>query len=164
MKYLTHYSEPVKQQVRALIDGNRLGDLLLQKYPKAHTVTTDKALYGYVTEIKNTYLKKSQPLSKVAYDGKIHVIKHALGTHTYAYRLQGSKIKTKNEIRIASLFRSVPEEFLRMIAVHELAHLKEKEHNKAFYNLCTHMEPQYHQLEFDLRLYLTHVEISGRLY
>ena len=42
-----------------------------------------------------------------------------------------------------------------MIAVHELAHIKEAEHNKAFYQLCLHMEPDYHQLEFDLRLYLT---------
>jgi predicted metal-dependent hydrolase len=41
-----------------------------------------------------------------------------------------------------------------MIVVHELAHLKEKEHNKAFYQLCCHMEPQYHQLEFDMRLWL----------
>ncbi len=48
-----------------------------------------------------------------------------------------------------------------MITVHELAHLKEKDHNKAFYNLCRLMEPQYHQYEFDLRLYLTHLEASG---
>jgi predicted metal-dependent hydrolase len=42
--------------------------------------------------------------------------------------------------------------------VHELAHLKEREHDKAFYALCCHMEPGYHQLEFDLRLYLTHLD------
>jgi len=42
-----------------------------------------------------------------------------------------------------------------MIVVHELAHLKERAHDKAFYALCTHMAPDYHQLEFDLRLYLT---------
>jgi UTP pyrophosphatase len=39
--------------------------------------------------------------------------------------------------------------------VHELAHLKEREHNRAFYALCEHMEPGYHQLEFELRLWLT---------
>jgi hypothetical protein len=32
---------------------------------------------------------------------------------------------------------------------------KESDHNKAFYQLCTHMAADYHQLEFDLRLYLT---------
>jgi predicted metal-dependent hydrolase len=48
-----------------------------------------------------------------------------------------------------------------MIAVHELAHVKEKEHDKAFYKLCCYMEPAYHQYEFDLRLYLTHIDLSG---
>ena len=28
-------------------------------------------------------------------------------------------------------------------------------YDKAFYQLCCHMEPQYHQLEFDTRLWLT---------
>lgn len=43
-----------------------------------------------------------------------------------------------------------------MIVVHELAHLKESDHNKAFYRLCEFMQPGYHQFEFDLRLHLTH--------
>ena len=60
-----------------------------------------------------------------------------------------------SEIRIASLFREAPADFLRMIVVHELAHLKEPAHDKAFYALCQHMAPDYHQLEFDLRLWLT---------
>ena len=47
-----------------------------------------------------------------------------------------------------------------MIVVHELAHLKEREHNKAFYALCMHMEPDYHQLEFHLRLWLTAQELT----
>ena len=51
-----------------------------------------------------------------------------------------------------------------MIVVHELAHLKEKEHNKAFYQLCQYMLPDYHQLEFEMRLYLTHLEVDGALY
>ena len=55
----------------------------------------------------------------------------------------------------SQFLRNAPEPFLRMIVVHELAHLKEKEHDKAFYQLCCHMEPQYHQLEFDTRLWLT---------
>ena len=29
------------------------------------------------------------------------------------------------------------------------------DHNKAFYQLCQYMLPDYHQLEFDLRVYLT---------
>ena len=50
-----------------------------------------------------------------------------------------------------------------MIVVHELAHLKHADHDKAFYQLCTHMLPDYHQLEFDVRLYLTYREAVGPL-
>jgi predicted metal-dependent hydrolase len=63
---------------------------------------------------------------------------------------------------VASLFKEVPLDLLRMIVVHELAHMKERDHDKAFYALCTHMEPSYHRLEFDLRLYLTHLEAGGK--
>lgn len=56
------------------------------------------------------------------------------------------------------MFRDAPAEFLKMIVVHELAHLKEPAHDRAFYRLCTHMAPDYHQLEFDMRLYLTLLE------
>jgi predicted metal-dependent hydrolase len=55
----------------------------------------------------------------------------------------------------------MPPEFLRMIVVHELAHMKEREHDKAFYHLCRHMEPDYPQLEFDLRAYLTYLDATG---
>jgi len=48
-----------------------------------------------------------------------------------------------------------------MIVVHELAHLREKDHDKSFYQLCQHMEPRYHQLEFELRVYLTYLDAGG---
>ena len=98
----------------------------------------------------------------MAFDGKLHVIRHALGTHTSISRVQGSKLKSKSEIRIAAVFKEMPPEFLRMIVVHELAHIKEREHDKAFYQLCRHMEPDYHQLEFDLRAYLTYLDAAGQ--
>ncbi|WP_205735620.1 YgjP-like metallopeptidase domain-containing protein, partial [Acinetobacter baumannii] len=89
-----------------------------------------------------------------------HVLNNALGLHTAISRVQGGKLKAKAEIRVATVFRDAPEACLRMIVVHELAHLKEKDHNKAFYQLCCHMEPQYHQLEFDTRLWLTHLSLN----
>jgi predicted metal-dependent hydrolase len=98
------------------------------------------------------------PLGKVVYDSKLQVMKHALGTHTAISRVQGDRLKASREIRIATVFRDAPAGFLEMIVVHELAHLKEAAHNKSFYQLCTHMAPDYHQLEFDLRLYLTHLD------
>ena len=164
LKYLSHYPEQIRLQIQDLLDNNRLGAYLLNKYPVAHNITSAKALYDYTLDIKNTYLRKSNPLSKVIFDDKIHAVKHALGLHTYVSRIQGSKLKAKQEIRIASAFKRAPEELLKMIVVHELAHLKEKEHNKAFYKLCQHMEPSYHQLELDMRLYLTHLEQVGCLY
>jgi UTP pyrophosphatase len=164
LKYLIGYPEHITSQVRQLIGNDKLGQTLLKKYPLSHTIRTDKALYAYTVDIKNALLKQSQPLSKVIYDDKIKDLHHALGLHTFISRVQGGKHKAKNEIRVASLFKNVPLEFLRMIVVHELAHLKEKEHNKAFYKLCKHMEPAYHQCELDLRLYLTHLDLFGKLY
>ncbi len=161
MNYLTGYPDTLQSQVRDLVTQDRLGALLLKKYRCAHEIRTDKALYDYVMDIKNSFLRNADALSKVAFDSKLQVIAHALGTHTTVSRVQGSKLKSKREIRVASLFKEVPIEFLRMITVHELAHLKEKAHDKAFYQLCTYMEPDYHQFELDLRLYLTHRAAGG---
>ncbi|QBC42659.1 M48 family metallopeptidase [Iodobacter fluviatilis] len=164
LKYLAAYPAAIQAKVQQLLDSNQLAEVILKKYPTAHDIKTDKALYDYVLNIKNDHLRKTDPISKIAFDSKIHVINHALGLHTTISRVQGSKLKTKHEIRIASMFKEVPIDFLKMIVVHELAHLKEKEHDKAFYKLCEHMEPQYHQLEFDLRLYLTQVDRYGKLF
>jgi len=139
LKQIQHYPKTIQEQVQKLIDTKQLGNYLLNKYPTAHTISNDKALYNYVMELKNHYYKKYQ-LSKVRYDSKINVIDNALGLHTFISRVQGNKLKAKNEIRIASLFKKTPEAFLEMIVVHELAHLKEKEHNKTFYKLCTHLQ------------------------
>ncbi|GAB3445619.1 M48 family metallopeptidase [Massilia solisilvae] len=155
LPYLTAYPETLRAQAAQLLAEGRLADVLRRRYPQAHEVRSDKALYQYVQELKERHLRNAEPLSKVAFDSKIQVIRHALGLHTAISRVQGSKLKAKHEIRIATVFREGPPEFLRMIAVHELAHLKEKQHNKAFYQLCCAMEPHYHQFEFDLRLYLT---------
>lgn len=164
LTYLQGYPEYLQSQAQQLIYQNRLGDVLLQRYPQVHNCTTDTSLYQFTVDLKNHYLRNAQPLSRVAYDGKIQVMKHALGMHTAISRVQGGKLKAKVEIRVATVFKVAPEPFLRMIVVHELAHLKEKDHDKAFYSLCCHMEPNYHRLEFDTRLYLTHLSLFGKLY
>jgi predicted metal-dependent hydrolase len=164
LKYLSAYSLDIQHKVQAMITAKKLSAYLLAKYPVTHQIYNDKALRSYVMDIKNQYLKKSEPLSQIKYDDKIHVINNALGLHTYVSRVQGSKLKSKNEIRIGALFKKTPETFLQMIVVHELAHLKEKEHNKNFYMLCRHMQADYHQIELDLRIYLTQVELFGDIY
>lgn len=164
LTYLAGYPEHLQTLVRQLLDQQRLGTVLLQRYPQPHQLTTDRALYQYTTDLKNQFLRNAPQINKVGYDSKIQVLKHALGLHTAISRVQGNKLKAKAEIRVATVFKNAPEAFLRMIVVHELAHLREKDHNKAFYNLCCHMEPAYHQLEFDTRMYLTHLELVGALY
>ena len=163
MKYIVNYPQETKNQVQKLIQHDKLTHYLLKKYQKPHEYKTDKLLFNYTINLKNNYIKKSSPLSKVLYDGKINIIHNALGSHHFISRVQGNKLKSKNEIKIASLFKIVPEEFLQMIVVHELAHFKEKEHNKSFYKLCTYMQPSYHQVEFDLRLYLMHIDLKGKI-
>jgi predicted metal-dependent hydrolase len=164
LKYLAGYSPQVTAQVAQLLAENRLGSVIVQRYPKLHDVRTDRALFEFTVAIKNEFMRTAQPLSRVAYDGRIHVMDNALGSHTFVSRVQGGRLKAKHEIRIAAVFRDAPREFLRMIVVHELAHLKEKEHNKAFYQLCHYLEPAYGQLELDTRLFLTHLELAGSPY
>jgi predicted metal-dependent hydrolase len=164
LKYLAGYPPQILAQVGQLVAEQRLGSVIVQRYPKLHEIRTDRALYDFTVEIKSRCMRNAEPLSRVTYDGKIHAISNALGTHTFVRRVQGGKLKAKHEIRIASVFREAPLEFLRMIVVHELAHLKEKEHNKAFYQLCEYLEPAYAQLEFDTRLFLTQVEMAGSPY
>lgn len=164
LKYLNGYPAETITQVQQIIADERLGEILLKKYPQTHSVRTDKQLYDYTVDLKNQYMSKAQPLNRACYDSKIKVIQHALGQHHYITRVQGNKTKTVNEIKIASVFRVAPEAFLKMITVHELAHFRVKEHDKSFYQLCRHMEPNYHQYEFDLRLYLTHLDLYGELY
>lgn len=162
LKYLSGYPANLLAQVQTLLAENRLGEYLLKKYPEQHEIRTDKALYRYVADLRQAHLKNAPAIDKVLYDSKLDVVKHALGLHTALSRNHGGRLVAKKEIRIGSVFRELPADFLKMIVVHELAHLKEMEHNKAFYQLCEYMQPGYAQLEFDLRLYLTWRSVEGK--
>ena len=155
LPYLRGYPPALLQQVQSLIEQGRLAQHVQERFPDTHTVRSERALYDYVLALKNERLRSSPPLSKVVFDPKLHILHNALGTHTAISRVQGTQLKAKREIRIASLFKEAPAAFLKMIVVHELAHLKEREHGKAFYALCEHMEPDYHALELGTRLWLT---------
>ncbi len=160
-KYLQGYPPHLQQQVMQMVAEDRLGDYLARRYPNRHQVQSDKALYGYTVELKQEYLRSAPAIDKVLYDNRLDLTHRALGLHTAVSRVQGGKLKAKKEIRVAALFKEAAPEFLNMIVVHELAHLKEAEHNKAFYKLCQYRLPDYHQLEFDLRLCLTWCDLQG---
>jgi predicted metal-dependent hydrolase len=152
--YLAGFPQDVRERVEALHAEGRLLPLLQQRYPEPHGVHDSAALYRYVQALKREHMKSAPPLGKVRYCEKISTVHNALGLHTYAIRVQGSRLKRVNELRVGSLFRDLPAAFLRMIVVHELAHLRHKDHDKAFYRLCCHLEPDYHRYEADLRMWL----------
>ncbi|AYV20196.1 MULTISPECIES: M48 family metallopeptidase [Vibrio] len=160
LKYIAGYPQNLIEQVSSLIESGRFVTWFEKRYPERHQIQSEKALFDYTMDIKQRYMKKTAPISKVIWDNKIHLINNALGLHTYVSRSHGGKLKSKNEIRIASVFKHAPEPLLRMLVVHELAHIKEKEHDKSFYQLCCHMEPDYHQLEFDARLFMIYQELK----
>ncbi|MDY7547056.1 M48 family metallopeptidase [Glaciimonas sp. CA11.2] len=159
LKYLQAYPSALQDQIRQLIEQKRLGEYLLKRYPGKHAVQNDKALYAYTLSLKQAHLKNAPNIDKVLFDSRLDLTHKALGLHTAISRVQGGKLKAKKEIRVAALFKEAAPEFLQMIVVHELAHLKEQDHNKAFYKLCEYMLPEYHQLEFDLRVFLTFREL-----
>ncbi|WP_293367746.1 YgjP-like metallopeptidase domain-containing protein [Nevskia sp.] len=154
LPYLAGYPVATLDQVRRLIAENRLHAYLAKKYPQRHAVQSDSALLDYIGELKREHLRSAAPLHRVRYENGMDAIKNALGLHLRSSRVQGAKLKSKQEIRIASVFREGAPEFLEMIAVHELAHIREADHDKRFYDLCEHMLPDYHQREFDTRLWL----------
>ncbi len=162
LKYLQAYPTSLQEQVRQMIARDSLGDYLHQRYPERHAVQSDKALYSYALALKQEHLRNAPAIDKVLFDNRLDLTHRALGLHTAISRVQGGKLKAKKEIRIASLFKEAAPQFLKMIVVHELAHLKESDHNKAFYQLCEYMQPGYHQLEFDLRVYLTWRDLQGK--
>ncbi|MBB1485236.1 YgjP-like metallopeptidase domain-containing protein [Oceanospirillum sediminis] len=159
LSYLKGYPENILLQARKLIDQNKLDQYLLKRYPQCHDIVSNERLYEYSMSLKKCYMKKAPPLNRVCFDPSVSVIHHALGINAHITRAHGGKLKARREIRIDSCFKQCPEDFLRMIVVHELAHLKEREHNKSFYQLCQHMEPEYFQLELDLRLMMTWQQI-----
>ncbi len=162
--YFQNYPQEIRDKVDQLIASGQLRSYLLKKYPTGHQVNTDKQLYEYANNIKQSYMKNSPQIDKVMYGKQKDLIINALGTHTFVSRNHGGKLKSKHEIRIAMSLKNAPEEILKMLVVHELAHFKEKDHNKAFYKLCEYMQSNYCEVEVDLLLYLTLLDQGEVLY
>ena len=154
LAYLNGYPPELIEQARTMLASGELGPRLAVRYPDQHEVRSGKALQAYVKDAKARFMRNAPPLGKVFFDDQLGLTHNALGLHTTRTQVQGNKLRKRREIRIATLFKDAPADFLRMIVVHELAHMKHADHSADFYKLCTYMEPDYHQLEFDLRLYL----------
>lgn len=164
LKYFQAYSEEIKIQVEQLIANGNVKNYLLNKYPKPHDIKSDKLLYEYANELRKIYMRNTSPISKVIYEKQKDIVQSALGTHSFVSRNHGGKLKSKHEIRISSALSVAPKEMLELLVVHELAHFKEKDHNKAFYKLCENMLSDYHQIELDLRIFLVLTDQGEMLY
>lgn len=163
LPYLEGYGPAVAAKVHRLIEADRLGAYLAERYPEGHAIRTDAALMAEAQALKARHLRTAPPLHRACYDPRLQVVRDALGLHARISRNHGGKLKASREIRIDAVFREAPAPFLRMILAHELAHFREAEHTKAFYQLCEHLAPGYAQLEFDLRLWLTHRDLASGL-
>lgn len=155
LPYLSGYSEELRARALELLLSGDLAERLAARYPERHEVRSNRALHAYVQELKARHMRKAPPLERVTYDDKMRVVEGALGMHTTRSHVHGARTRTRRDVRVASLFKDVAPQFLRMIVVHELAHMKHGDHSRDFYALCESMEPDYHQLELDLRLLLT---------
>jgi UTP pyrophosphatase len=162
-RYIQHYPEHVRERVQLMQMRGELGQYLTNRYVMTtHTIQTDRMLYDYTMSLKHTYLRQSPILHKVCFDAQLDTVQHALGVNMAISKIHGARLKAHKEIRIARLFQQAPEAFLEMIVIHELAHLRERNHDKAFYRLCQHMLPDYHQREFDVRIWLMLQEFTNQ--
>lgn len=146
--------EPLRSRLRELLRSGELAARLAARYPEGHALRSNALLAAHVQALKQRHLRRAPPLAKVEYDPRLILDQRALGTLSTVARVQGARLKAKHEIRIAAAFKDAPAAMLQMIVVHELAHLREREHGKAFYALCESMLPGYAQLESDTRLHL----------
>ena len=153
MIYFSAYSEQIKAQILSLLKSGQLSRYFLNKYPEKHQLKSEKQLFEYTNKLKQHYLKHAAKLDSVKYHKQQDLVLNALGTHTFKRHQQGNRLRAQHHIAISNQLKDAPEPIIRALIVHELAHFREKEHNKNFYRLSCHMEPNYYQLELDLRLF-----------
>ena len=92
-RYFQGYPPHIIEQVLQLFNGDRAVNYLKGKYPDAHSITSDKALYSYATELKKRYLKNALPFGRAAFKKQGDMVTNALGTHTFV-----CKVKPENTI------------------------------------------------------------------
>ncbi len=95
LRYIQGYPQNIVEQVSSLVDSGKLVPWFEKRYPDRHQIKSEKALYEYAIAIKNRYMKKAAPISKVVYDKKIHAVNNALGLHSVISRNHGGKLKSK---------------------------------------------------------------------
>ena len=149
--------EPVAQAQAGIADGTALA-WIAERYPERHKISSNQELFAYAQELKMRHFKNAPQLSKVQFDKNPRSAHKALGQHDKDLNASDKRLVKSREVRISGLFRAAPAAFLRLMVVHELAHQKYAEHDHDFYRMCSHIEPDYDEVEFDLRVYLSALE------
>lgn len=157
---LAGYPPDLVEAAEALVASGRALVAIAERYPERHRVLSNKELGTYVQDLKARHLKGTPQLKSITYDKRLRSAHKALGLHTTRRRVHGASLRTTRELKVAAVFREAPAAFLRAIVVHELAHQKHADHDEAFYRLCCHMESDYHQLELDLRVWLSALDAA----
>ena len=105
LRYIQGYPTHLVEQVEGMIQSGKFSTWFDKRYPDRHEIKSEQALYQYAMDIKQRYMRKTPPIKKVIYDGKIHLINNALGLHTFVSKNHGGKLRSVNEIRIANVFK-----------------------------------------------------------
>jgi predicted metal-dependent hydrolase len=154
LSFLDTYPEKIQTKIHTLIEEEGLEEYIRELYPENHKIITDKELFEYVQDLRKKYMKKAPPAHKVVFDDSNSTVYYPLGLKDNELILNDNGHKIKNVMRIASLYKNAPLELFHMVVAHELAHTKEREHENNFFRLCHHLDGDYSQHEFDLRLFL----------
>ena len=68
LRLLQAYPDSLQQQVQKIIEGPGLAAWLQSRHPEPHGIRTDKALYEFVLDLKNEFLRQAEPVNKVTFD------------------------------------------------------------------------------------------------
>ena len=90
---------------------------------------------------------------RIAYWNKFYTFPHGRIAIKNTKRLWGS-CSRKGNLNFSYALLFLPREIADYVVVHELCHLKEHNHSRAFWTLVAHKLPNYRMLRSELRRYL----------
>ena len=64
LPFLSGYAEPLLDQVRQQLAAGTLGSHLARRYPAAHTIRTDGALYAHASALKARWLRNAPAMPR----------------------------------------------------------------------------------------------------
>jgi predicted metal-dependent hydrolase len=116
--------------------------------------------YNHIDKIKPLIYKlyKQEAQSKIPniveyYANKMQLIPNKLSFRKT--KRQWGSCSANNNISLNTMLAKLPQNVVKYIVVHELAHIKHKNHQKEFWALVERYMPEYKQLQDELKTYTT---------